>query len=176
MLRLIQDLFSVDRKAKEAREQIIDSRSPFGDAEHLALRQAESAPLIEKIRDCVDAWSLEVLPRSSVGQAIAYMSNQWKPLTVFLDDGSVSLDNNASERAMRHVVIGRKNWMFAGSESGGHRAATIYSIIATCKLNGLDPFVYLRDVIDRLPRGEDPALLLPAAWKANQLTPPATSP
>ncbi len=104
------------------------------------------------------------------------MSNQWKPLTVFLDDGSVSLDNNASERAMRHVVIGRKNWMFAGSESGGHRAATIYSIIATCKLNGLDPFVYLRDVIDRLPRGEDPALLLPAAWKANQLTPPATSP
>lgn len=175
MLRLIQDLFGVDRKAKEAREQSIDSRSPFGEAEHLALRQAESAPLIEKIRDCVDAWSLEVLPRSSVGQAIAYMSHQWKPLTVFLADASVALDNNASERAMRHVVIGRKNWMFAGSESGGHRAATIYSIVATCKLNGLDPFAYLRDVIDRLPRGEDPALLLPAAWKADQLTRPAAS-
>ncbi len=158
MLRLIQDLFAVERKAKEARTKG-DGRSHFGDTEHLALRRAESAPLIEKIGACVDAWSLEVLPRSSVGKAVAYMRNQWKPLTAFLDNPSLSLDNNASERAMRHVVIGRKNWTFAGSAAGGHRGAVIFSIVATCKANGIDPFAYLRDVIDRLPRGEDPTTL-----------------
>ncbi len=72
---------------------------------------------------------------------------------------------------MRHVVIGRRNWLFAGSVEGGHRAATIFSLVATCKANGLDPFAYLRDVIDRLPRKEDSIDdLLPAAWKATQVS------
>jgi transposase len=166
MLKLIQALFAVERKASEAREA---PDSEFGDVEHLALRRSESAPLLEEIRSCVDAWSVEVLPRSAVGQAVGYILNQWQPLTRFLDDPTLPLHNNASERAMRHVVIGRKNWMFAGSAEGGHRAAVIYSVVVTCRLHGLDPFVYLRDVIDRLPRGQDPATLLPATWKASQL-------
>ena len=70
---------------------------------------------------------------------------------------------------MRHVVIGRKNWMFAGSESGGHRAAIIYSVVATCKQNELDPFAYLRYAIERLAQGDDPATLLPGAMKAEQM-------
>ncbi len=70
---------------------------------------------------------------------------------------------------MRHVVLGRRNWTFAGSVAGGHRAAKIFSIVVTCRHHGLDPFAYLRDVIDRLPRGDDPATLLPAVWKADQL-------
>ena len=65
--------------------------------------------MIEEIRACVDAWSDEVLPRSAVGKAVGYMRNQWQPLTRFLDDPAIALDNNASERAMRHVVIGRRN-------------------------------------------------------------------
>ena len=166
MLKLIQELFAVERRAKESREA---PESSFGDAEHLELRHTESAPLVEEIRSCADAWSAEVLPRSAVGQAVGYMLNQWHPLTRFLDDPTLPLDNNASERAMRHVVIGRKNWTFAGSEAGGHRAAIIYSIVVTCRLHGLDPFTYLRDVIDRLPRGDVPATLLPAVWKTRQL-------
>jgi len=181
MLKLIQELFAVERKAKESREQAAEAAKQsgsqdsqpisFGDAEHLALRRTESAPLIAEIRSCADAWSVEVLPRSNVGQAVGYLLNQWQPLTRFLDNPTLPLHNNASERAMRHAVIGRRNWTFAGSESGGHRAAIIYSIVMTCRLNGLDPFVYLRDIIDRLPRGDDPATLLPAAWKTRQLDP-----
>lgn len=166
MLKLIQDLFAVERRAQEARE---DPASAFGDAEHLALRRTESAARVDEIRSCADAWSVEVLPRGGVGQAVGYLLNQWHPLTRFLDDPALPIHNNTSERAMRHVVIGRRNWTFAGSVAGGHRAAVIYSIVVTCRLNGLDPFVYLRDVIDRLARGEDPASLLPATWKAEQL-------
>ena len=167
MLKLIQDLFAIERKAKELRE---DPQSGFGDVEHLALRREESAPLVDKIEECTEAWSVEVLPRSAVGEAVAYMRNQWQPLTQFLKDPQLQLDNNAAERAMRHVVLGRKNWTFAGSAEGGHRAAKIYSIVVTCRQHGLDPFVYLRDVIDRIPRGHDPAWLLPAAWRSEQLS------
>jgi transposase len=166
MLKLIQALFVVEQKAKALRA---DPEARFGDVEHLALRQEESKPLLDKIKVCTEDWSLEVLPRSSVGKAVTYMRNQWKPLTRFLEDPQLQLDNNASERAMRHVVLGRKNWTFAGSAEGGHRAAKIYSIIATCQQQGLDPFAYLRDVIDRLPRGHEPATLTPAAWKSEQL-------
>jgi len=192
MLALMGKLFAIEREAKAARDRSAmdnassccgnapshvgntpsrfgDASSRFGDAEHLALRRSDSTPLIEKIRDCVDAWSLEVLPRSSVGKAVTYMINQWKPLTAFLGDPSLPLDNNASERAMRHAVLGRKNWTFAGSASGGHRAATIYSIVATCKLNGLDPFAYLRHIVARLPHGDDPASLLPTIIRPEKL-------
>ncbi len=164
MLKLIQALFAIERKAKD-----------LPATERLTLRQAESAPLLHEICVCADAWSQEVLPRGSVGQAVNYLRNQWRPLTRFVDDATIPLDNNASERAMRHVVIGRKNWTFAGSAAGGHRAAKIFSIAVTCRSIGLDPFAYLRDVIDRLPRGEDPALLLPSAWKATQLISPSNN-
>jgi transposase len=173
MLELIQHLFAIERTAKKLRE---DPKASLGDAEHLALRHEESTPLIERIEAYTKAWSDEVLPRSAVGEAVSYMRNQWKPLTRFLVDPQLQLDNNAAERAMRHVVLGRKNWTFAGSAEGGHRAAKIYSIVVTCRQHGLDPFVYLRDVFDRLPRGHDPTTLTPAAWKADQLDrPPANT-
>ncbi len=169
MLKLVQDLFAIERRAKETRAQSAGSSEVFGDAEHVALRQAESAPLVRRVRDCVDEWSLAVLPRSSVGKAVTYMRNQWKTLLVFLDDPTLPIHNNRSELSMRHAIVGRNNWTFAGSVAGGHRAAVIYSHVGTCKANGLDPFAYFRDVIDRLPRGEDPTRLHPATWKAEQL-------
>ena len=172
MLKLIQALFVIEQKAKALRA---DPEAQFGDIEHLALRQEASVPLIDKIKECTEDWSLEVLPRGSVGKAVTYMRNQWKPLTRFLEDPQLQLDNNASERAMRHVVLGRRNWTFAGSAEGGHRAAKIYSIVATCQQQGLDPFAYLRDIIDRLPRGNDPATLTPAAWKNEQLDRPGSA-
>jgi transposase len=170
MLKLIQELFAIERCAKESRGNGTGSSEIFGDAEHLALRQKQSAALIDKIRECVDEWTLTVLPRSSVGKAVTYMRNQWDTLTVFQNDPTLAIHNNLSEQSLRHVVVGRKNWTFAGSAAGGHRAAVIYSLIGTCKANGLDPFTYLRDVIDRLPRGEDPATITPANWKTAQLS------
>jgi transposase len=85
--------------------------------------------------------------KSDIAVAIRYALSCWNPLTLVLRDGRVSLDNNAAERAMRPIALGRKNWLFAGSDVGGQRAAAIYSPTKTAKLNGLDPEDYLRQVL-----------------------------
>ncbi len=94
MPKLIQDLFAIERKAKVLRE---DPDASFGAVEHLALRHEESVSLIEKIRECTESSSVEVLPRSAVGKAVGYMRNQWAPLNRFLKDPELTLDNNAAE-------------------------------------------------------------------------------
>ena len=95
-------------------------------------------------------WSCE-LPRSAnTAEAIRYAIARWKALCHFLDDGTIEIDNNAAERAIRPIALGRKNWLFAGSDKGGERAAAILSLIETAKLNGLDPEAYLRDVLTRI--------------------------
>jgi hypothetical protein len=86
--------------------------------------------------------------RSDLASAIRYALSRWSALTRYLDDGTLAIDNNAVERAIRPLVLGRKNWLFAGSDAGGERAAAIYSLIETAKLNGLDPEPYLRAVLD----------------------------
>ena len=92
---------------------------------------------------------------------------QWEALNRYLDDGDLDIDNNLSERVLRTVAIGRKNWLFAGSDAGAKRAAVIYSLIATCKLCHLDPFAYLRDVLDRVSThpASRIAELTPSSWK-----------
>jgi transposase len=94
-------------------------------------------------------------------------TRRWTALMRCFDDGRLALDNNAAERALRGVAIGRKNWLFAGSDRGGERAAAMYSLIETAKLNGLDPQAYLRDVLARLPDhpAKRVAELLPWNWK-----------
>ena len=82
--------------------------------------------------------------------AIHYVLANWPALVRYTDDGDLSIDNNAAERAMRPVALGRKNWVFAGSDNGGRTAAVLYSMVATCRRHGLDPFAYLKDVIARL--------------------------
>ena len=88
--------------------------------------------------------------KSSLAQAIRYSLSRWDALTRYTTDGRLDICNNAAERAIRPLAIGRKNWTFAGSDSGGERAATIYTIIETAKLNGLDPEAYLRHLITRI--------------------------
>ena len=100
-----------------------------------------------------------------MGKAIDYTLRQWGPLTAFLQDGRLKLDNNRCERAIRQVAVGRKNWMFAGSAAGAERAATIYSVIGGCIELRVDPLEYLGDVLQRIAEGEDPARLTPVAWK-----------
>jgi hypothetical protein len=88
--------------------------------------------------------------RSNIAGAIRYALSRWPSLTRYLDDGTVAIDSNAVERAIRPLVLGRKNWLFAGSDAGGERAAAIYSLIKTAKLNGLDPEVYLHIVLEQI--------------------------
>jgi hypothetical protein len=86
------------------------------------------------------------------------------------DDGRIEIDNNRVERQMRGVAIGRKNWLFAGSAAGGQRAAVAYSLIGTCGLLGVEPWAYLKDVLQRLAEGSDPATLTPRLWRSTRVT------
>jgi hypothetical protein len=112
--------------------------------------------------------SNRVLPKSALGKAITYARNQWQALRRYTDDGRLTIDNNASERRVRAQAVGRKNWLFVGSEEAGERAAVIYTIISSAKRHDLDIWSYLRDVLERLARGEkDLDALCPDRWKAS---------
>ena len=135
------------------------------------LRQRVSRLVLDEMRPWLEALRPHVLPKNPMGDAIGYALRQWGPLTRFLDDGRLAIDNNRVERRMRTVAVGRKNWMFAGSIEGGHRAATIYSLECTCGLLGIEPWAYLKDVLQRLAEGAAPALLTPRIWNAARTTP-----
>ncbi len=128
----------------------------------LALRQEYSAPLLKELKQWLD--QQDVLPKSKTAEAMTYTRNQWEALNRYLDDGALSIDNNAAERAMKSVAIGRKNWLFVGSENAGKRAANLMSLIGSCKENRVEPWAYLRDVLTRLPAGAELATLLPDVW------------
>jgi transposase len=156
-LSFIQALYRVEAEAKD-----LDA-----DARR-ARRQAEAGPVLERFRPWLDEQVGVVLPKSPIGEAVTYARAQWTALTRYLEDGTLAIDNNAAERALRRVVTGRKNWLFCGSDVGGTRAAILYSVVATCKAHGIDPWAYLRDVLERIPTHPNRrrAELLPRAWKA----------
>ena len=139
-------------------------------AMRLAARQRHSRPLV----DDLEAWMREQRARLSrhdpVAKALDYMLTRWAAFTRFLDDGRVCLTNNAAERALRGLALGRKSWLFCGSDRGGHRAAQMYSLILTCKLNDVDPQAWLADVLARLASHPAKRLdeLLPWNWKAER--------
>lgn len=159
MLALIGELYRVEHAA---------TATGLGPEARKGLRNDHSRPVIERISSWLEARSRDVLPKSPLGVAITYARNQWKPLTRFLEDGRLKLDNNTAERALRPVAVGRKNWLFAGSDKGGEAAATIYSLVYSAKLLGLDPWRYLRDVLDRLATHPASAIddLTPAGYAA----------
>jgi transposase len=113
-------------------------------------RAAEASPKVEALKLRIEADLARVPAKGAVAQAIRYALSRWPALSRYLDDGRIEIDNNAAERAIRPVALGRKNWLFAGSDQGGHRAAGILSLVETAKLNGLDPERYLRDVLTRI--------------------------
>jgi transposase len=140
----------------------------------LAVRQERSLPLVEGLR----SWLLEERARmskhNSVAKAIDYLmppkGDRWDAFTAFLDDGRICLTNNAAERALRGIALGRKSWLFAGSERGGERAAFMYTLIVSCKMNDIDPQAWMADVLARMPDITVSRLpeLLPWNWKAQQ--------
>jgi len=159
MLAYIHLLYDIER---DARDQEFDA------AERLALRRARSRPILDDIKAYLERERPQVLPKSPIGQAIAYTLSNWEALVRYCQDGDLEIDNNGAERSLRGVAVGRRNWTFFGSDNGGRTAAVLSSLIATCKRHRIDPFAYLRDVFDRIsahPRNRIEELL-PDKWLA----------
>ena len=156
-VRRIDAIFAVERE--------INGRPA---AERLAVRRDRVAPLVAALEGWMRAERAKLSRHADVAKAMDYMLKRWPAFTRFLDDGRICLTNNAAERALRGVAVGRKNWLFAGSDRGGDRAAAIYTLIATAKLNGVDPQAWLADVLRRI--ADHPARrlheLLPWNWRA----------
>ena len=138
----------------------------------LDARQRLSRPLVEELHDWMLAERDTMSKHNPVAKAITYMlkNDRWEAFTRFLDDGRICLTNNAAERALRGVALGRKSWLFAGSERGGDRAAFMYSLIVTAKMNDIDPQAWLADVLGRLPEmtASQVPSLLPWSWRRSE--------
>ncbi|MBN9318061.1 MAG: IS66 family transposase [Devosia sp.] len=157
-LRRIGELYAVEAQFR--------GQSP---AHRLAARRQHSRPLIAELCAWLEAQLAQVSGRSSLAEAIRYALSRWEALTRFLHDGRIELDTNPVERAIRPVALGRKNHLFAGSDGGGHRWAVICSLIETAKLNDVEPYAYIADVLQRMADGHPVNRLdelLPWAWKA----------
>jgi transposase len=157
VLEWIQQLYDIEDRARE-----------FTAADRQALRQLESVPILDRIKNYWDDLSRRMLPKSALGKAITYGRNQWKALERYVTDGRLTIDNNVSERTLRLQAIGRKNWEFLGSADAGSRAAVLFTILAGAKRHRLEPWAYLRDVLLHVSAGEtDLEPLLPDRWGAN---------
>jgi transposase len=137
-------------------------------AERIAMRQAQSAPIIDALYDWFIAQRQRVPKGSATSKAIHYSLKWWAALTRYLDDGTAPIDNNWVENQIHPWALGRKNWLFAGSLRSGKRAAAAMSLIQSAKLNSHDPYAYLKDILERLPtqRASTISELLPHNWVA----------
>ena len=131
------------------------------------VREDRARPLLDSLKEWLEILRNRVLPKSPMGKAIHYSLSNWEALQRYVNDGDFEIDNNAAERALRGVVLGRKNYLFTASDNGGRAAAVLYSFTRTCKRHRIDPFVYLRDILSRIADHSVPHLseLLPDAWK-----------
>jgi transposase len=153
----IDVLFAIERE--------INGKTP---AERKAVRQARSKPLIESFEKWLREERRKLSSKGPLAKAIDYQFNHWAAFTRFLDDGRICLSNNAAERSIRGIAVGRRNWTFCGSDSGGHRAAVMFTLISTARLNDVDPKAWLADVLARIADhpAREIAALLPWNWKA----------
>src|SRR5581483_677602 len=149
-LGLIRQLYAVEREATEQAKKQELSRAEFEEL-RLRLRQERSVPLLESFGMWLDKQAVAVLPKSSLAEAVGYARNQWAALQVYTAAGVLEIDNNPAERALRAVAIGRKNYLFFGSDIGGETAAVLYTFTQTCQALSVEPWRYLRDVLERLP-------------------------
>ena len=134
------------------------------------VRRERSAPLVAELEDWMRMERAGLSRHAAVAKAMDYMLKRWGSFARFLDDGRICLTNNAAERALRGICLGRKSWLFAGSDRGGVRAAVMYTLIGTAKLNDVDPQAWLADVLDRIADLPQTRLheLLPWSWKAER--------
>jgi transposase len=159
ILLQIQNLYRIEAELRECRA---------GPPLRAATRASRSKPIQERIKETLDGLKRSGLhlPKSPMGKAINYALNQWPKLETWLEDGRIEIDNNLVENAIRPTAIGKKNWLFIGAKDAGQRSAVIYTIIASCRRRGIDPFDYLRDVLTRLPFMTNRQIkdITPEAW------------
>jgi transposase len=174
MLAWVVGLDEVEEDAKEGRKEHPEWDDATWHACRHDLRSRRSRPLLEAIHAWLVAERPKVLPKSPIGEAIGYALNHWAALIRPWEAGSLEIDNGASERALKPAALGRKIWLFAGSDEGGRTAATLMSLCATCKGRGIDPFAYLRDVLERVSTHPNRRIeeLLPDRWKPAELSDP----
>jgi hypothetical protein len=170
-LAYYRQLYELERAAKD-----------FSDGQRLQMRQDLAVPILEQFRQWLEAQRPQVLPKSPMGEAIGYALNNWAALVRYTEAGFLAIDNNISEREMKRIAIGRKNWLTVGSPRGGQTAAVLFSFTSTCQRLGVEPWAYLQDVLARLPTTPAGQLgdLLPDHWQAarqaRMATPPAPAP
>ena len=155
MLDKIQQLYAIEAMARDGN---------YSYEKRLRLREEKSVPVLNEMKQWLDS-NLSETPKSPIAKAINYMKVRWNKLILFASDGRLEIDNNLVENAIRPVALGRKNYLFAGSHQAAQRGAIIYSLIATCKLNAIDPYTWLTDVLQKLPdtKSSDLDSLLPKA-------------
>jgi transposase len=157
LLEWIRQLYDIEDRART-----------WTEAARTALRQQEAEPVLDRIETYLAQLERRALPKSVLAKAVAYAQNQWQALRRYTLDGRLSIDNNVSERTLRHQAIGRKNWLFLGSRQAGPRAAVLFTILAGAKRHRIEPWTYLRELFLRL-HDDDPHLddMLPDKWAAN---------
>ena len=156
MLLLIRRLYDVEAKGRQ-----------MDPPQRVKLRCRKSISILDEIHQWMEVESLQVLPKSPIGEAIRYTSHLWTALTRFVEIGEAEIDNNRLERSLRGVAVGRKKYLHVGAESGGHWAAAVYSLVESCRMTGVEPWAYLKDVLMRVwthPAGRI-AELMPKRWK-----------
>lgn len=157
-LTMFQQLYAVERRIKD---------NTLTGEDLLQLRQKEAVPILKALKEWMTIQYPKVLPKSHIGKAIAYCLPRWEKLSIYTTNAILNIDNNPVENAIRPVAIGRKNYLFAGSHDAAQRAAMIYSLFATCRLHGINPYDWLKDVLQRMHLFTSLNLdqLLPHKWK-----------
>lgn len=156
MCALIGDLYAIEREAKDS--------GITGEALR-ELRQIRAKPILDTIFDWLCIQQTRVLDKSPLGKAIRYALNQWQALCRYIECGEIEIDNNRAERNLRAIAVGRKSWTFVGNETFGQKAAVMFSLVSTCRELGIEPRVYLWDVMQRISTETDVGKLTPTGWK-----------
>jgi hypothetical protein len=168
MLERVRRLYKVEEDAAQAIAAMKNATPQQADEVRRDLRQRQSVPVLEKIKAWLDEQARLVLPRSPMAEAINYTLNQWDALGVYARHGFLNIDNNAAERALKLIALGRKNWLFVQNDRFGKAYATLYSLIASAQRHGLDPQAYLRGVLAQIMTTPMSELdqFLPDVWKS----------
>jgi hypothetical protein len=178
-LAYYRELYAIERDIKAEIAKLPEGADEATRAAiRLRVRQERAVPVLDSLEKWLEAERLQVLPKSPIAGAIGYVQNQWEALRRYAGSGYLSIDNNVSEQHMKTIATGRKNWLFTGSENGGKTMAILFSLVSTCRRHGHDPFIYLRDVLARLPDHprEQLADLLPDRWSPPKAAEPAATP
>jgi transposase len=158
LLNQIGHLYALESQLRETRA---------GPALRQAQRQVRSRPILQRLKRAIDKIAPRHLPQSPLGKAITYAQNQWANVQRYIDHGEVHIDNNDIENIIRPTAVGKRNWLFFGSDRAGERNATLYTLIQNCRLQGIDPSAYLKDVLTRVPgmTNQQVQTLTPLNWK-----------